>query len=111
MAGKTRGFSEGVRHADPPEKPWVLRAIDELDQGSAARSGKEELLRNQRVIEETLSHFGIAAHVVDGFVGPVVTRYELKPAAGVKPSRIEAVSEDRARQPAARPARIEAPTP
>ena len=103
--------AEGVLHADPPETPWVLPAIDELDQGSAARSGKEELLRNQRVIEETLSHFGIAAHVVDVFVGPVVTRYELKPAAGVKLSRIEALSDDLALALAARTLRIEAPIP
>jgi S-DNA-T family DNA segregation ATPase FtsK/SpoIIIE len=103
--------AEGVLHADPPEKPWVLPAMSELDQGSAARSGKEELLRNQRVIEETLSHFGIAAHVVDVFVGPVVTRYELKPAAGVKLSRIEALSDDLALALAARTLRIEAPIP
>jgi S-DNA-T family DNA segregation ATPase FtsK/SpoIIIE len=103
--------AEGVLHADPPEKPWVLPAIDELDQGSAARSGKDELLRNQRVIEETLSHFGIAAKVVDVFVGPVVTRYELKPAAGVKLSRIEALSDDLALALAARTLRIEAPIP
>jgi S-DNA-T family DNA segregation ATPase FtsK/SpoIIIE len=103
--------AEGVLHADPPEKPWVLPAVDELDVGSAARSGKDELLRNQRVIEETLSHFGIAAHVVDVFVGPVVTRYELKPAAGVKLSRIEALNDDLALALAARTLRIEAPIP
>ena len=103
--------AEGVLHAEPPDKPWVLPAIDELDQGSAARSGKDELLRNQRVIEETLSHFGIAAHVVDVFVGPVVTRYELKPAAGVKLSRIEALSDDLSLALAARTLRIEAPIP
>ena len=103
--------AEGVLHADPPEKPWVLPAIDQLDQGSAARSGKDELIRNKRVIEETLSHFGIAASVVDVFVGPVVTRYELKPAAGVKLSRIEALSDDLSLALAARTLRIEAPIP
>ncbi|OLC10007.1 MAG: hypothetical protein AUH39_03095 [Chloroflexi bacterium 13_1_40CM_67_9] len=103
--------AEGVLHADPPEKPWILPAIDQLDQGSAARSGKDELMRNKRVIEETLSHFGIAASVVDVFVGPVVTRYELKPAAGVKLSRIEALSDDLALALAARTLRIEAPIP
>src|SRR5437867_4388206 len=103
--------AEGVLHADPPERAWVLPAMDLLDVGSAARSGKDELLRNQRVIEETLSHFGIAAHVVDVFVGPVVTRYELKPAAGVKLSRIEALSDDLALALAARTLRIEAPIP
>jgi DNA segregation ATPase FtsK/SpoIIIE, S-DNA-T family len=102
---------EGVLHADPPETPWVLPAMDQLDQGSAARSGMEELLRNQRVIEETLSHFGIAAKVVEVFVGPVVTRYELKPAAGVKLSRIEALNDDLALALAARTLRIEAPIP
>jgi DNA segregation ATPase FtsK/SpoIIIE, S-DNA-T family len=103
--------AEGVLHADPPERAWVLPAIDELDQGSAARSGKDELLRNQRVIEETLSHFGISARIVEVFVGPVVTRYELKPAAGVKLSRIEALSDDLALALAARTLRIEAPIP
>jgi S-DNA-T family DNA segregation ATPase FtsK/SpoIIIE len=104
-------IAEGVLHADPPDKPWVLPAIDELDQGSAARSGKDELIRNKRVIEETLSHFGIAATIVDVFVGPVVTRYELKPAAGVKLSRIEALNDDLALALAARTLRIEAPIP
>ena len=104
-------IAEGVLHADPPERAWVLPSLDELDQGSAARSGEEELRRNQRVIEETLSHFGISAHVVDVFVGPVVTRYELKPAAGVKLSRIEALSDDLALALAARTLRIEAPIP
>src|SRR5213076_3407728 len=104
-------IAEGVLHADPPEKPWVLPALDSLDQGSAARSGKDELIRNKRVIEETLSHFGIAASVVEVFVGPVVTRYELKPAAGVKLSRIEALSEDLSLALAARTLRIEAPIP
>jgi S-DNA-T family DNA segregation ATPase FtsK/SpoIIIE len=104
-------IAEGVLHADPPEKSWVLPAMDLLEEGSAARSGKDELLRNKRVIEETLSHFGITAAVVDVFVGPVVTRYELKPAAGVKLSRIEALSDDLALALAARSLRIEAPIP
>src|SRR5438034_3692223 len=104
-------IAEGVLHAEPPEKPWVLPALETLDQGSAARSGKDELIRNKRVIEETLSHFGIAATIVDVFVGPVVTRYELKPAAGVKLSRIEALSDDLSLALAARTLRIEAPIP
>jgi len=103
--------AEGVLHADPPERAWVLPAMELLDLGSAARSGKDELIRNKRVIEETLSHFGIAAAVVDVFVGPVVTRYELKPAAGVKLSRFEALSDDLALALAARSLRIEAPIP
>jgi S-DNA-T family DNA segregation ATPase FtsK/SpoIIIE len=82
-----------------------------LEEGSAARAGKDEVLRNKRVIEETLAHFSIAATVVEVSVGPVVTRYELKPAAGVKLSRIEALSDDLSLALAARSLRIEAPIP
>ena len=103
--------AEGVLHADPPEKPWALPSLDMLEEGSAARSGKDEVLRNTRVIEETLAHFSIAAKVVEVSVGPVVTRYELKPAAGVKLSRIEALNDDLALALAARSLRIEAPVP
>jgi len=103
--------AEGVLHADPPEKPWALPSIELLEQGSAARSSEDELRRNKRVIEETLAHFGIAATVVEITPGPVVTRYELKPAAGVKLSRIEALSDDLSLALAARTLRIEAPIP
>ncbi|MHB8631870.1 MAG: FtsK/SpoIIIE family DNA translocase, partial [Candidatus Limnocylindria bacterium] len=103
--------AEGVMHADPPEIPWRLPSLDLLEEGSAARSGKDEVLRNTRVIEETLAHFNIAAKVVEVSVGPVVTRYELKPAAGVKLSRIEALDSDLSLALAARTLRIEAPVP
>src|SRR2546426_2096506 len=103
--------AEGVLHADPPEKPWVLPSIDLLEEGAAARSGKDEVMRNKRVIEETLAHFDITATVVEVSVGPVVTRYELKPAAGVKLSRIESLADDLALTLAARSLRIEAPIP
>ncbi|MDE3112435.1 MAG: DNA translocase FtsK [Chloroflexota bacterium] len=103
--------AEGVLHADPPQTPWTLPPVELLEEGAAARSGKDEVLRNTRVIEETLAHFSIAAKVVEVSVGPVVTRYELKPAAGVKLSRIEALSDDLALALAARSLRIEAPIP
>jgi DNA segregation ATPase FtsK/SpoIIIE, S-DNA-T family len=103
--------AEGVMHADPPEVPWQLPSLDLLEEGSAARSGKDEVMRNTRVIEETLAHFNIVAKVVEVSVGPVVTRYELKPAAGVKLSRIEALDSDLSLALAARTLRIEAPVP
>jgi S-DNA-T family DNA segregation ATPase FtsK/SpoIIIE len=103
--------AEGVLHADPPDKPWSLPSLDLLEEGSAARSGKDEVLRNTRIIEETLAHFSIAAKVVEVSVGPVVTRYELRPAAGMKLSRIEALNDDLALALAARSLRIEAPVP
>jgi S-DNA-T family DNA segregation ATPase FtsK/SpoIIIE len=103
--------AEGVLHADPPGKPWVLPSVELLEEGSAARSGKDEVMRNTRIIEETLAHFSIAAKVVEVSVGPVVTRYELRPAPGVKLSRIEALNDDLSLALAARSLRIEAPVP
>ena len=103
--------AEGVLHADPPERPWSLPSLDLFEEGSAARQSRDEFLRNTRVIEETLAHFGIVAKVVEVSPGPVVTRYELKPAAGVKLSRIEALSDDLSLALAARTLRIEAPIP
>jgi DNA segregation ATPase FtsK/SpoIIIE, S-DNA-T family len=103
--------AEGVLHADPPDIAWKLPSLDLLEEGSASRSGKDEVMRNTRVIEETLAHFNISAKVVEVSVGPVVTRYELKPAAGVKLSRIEALDSDLSLALAARTLRIEAPVP
>jgi S-DNA-T family DNA segregation ATPase FtsK/SpoIIIE len=103
--------AEGVLHAEARERPWTLPRVELLDEGSAARSGRDEVVRNKRVIEETLAHFGIAAKVEEINVGPVVTRYELKPAPGVKLSRIEALADDLALALAARTLRIEAPIP
>ncbi|MDO8562951.1 MAG: DNA translocase FtsK 4TM domain-containing protein, partial [Candidatus Limnocylindria bacterium] len=103
--------AEGVLHAAPPARPWALPSIDMLSEGTAARASREEVLRNGQVIEETLAHFSITAKVVEASVGPVVTRYELKPAAGVKLSRIEALADDLSLALAARSLRIEAPVP
>ena len=47
--------AEGVLHADPPDAPWQLPSLDLLEEGSASRSGKDEVMRNTRVIEETLA--------------------------------------------------------
>ena len=55
--------------------------------------------------------FGIPVRIVGRNAGPVVTQYEVQPAADVKVSRIEALSDDLAMALAARSLRIEAPIP
>ena len=102
--------AEGVLHATL-DTPWVLPSIDLLTEGTAARFSEEENERNRRVIAETLAHFSIVVTVAKPIVGPVVTRYELIPAPGVKLSRIEALQDDLALALAARSLRIEAPVP
>ncbi len=64
-----------------------------------------------RQLEETLAHFGIQAQVIDVHCGPVITRYDLHPAPGVKVSRIVNLADDLALALAAKGLRLEAPIP
>ena len=103
--------AEGVLHA-LADRTWTIPSTLLLEAGDDAQhGGKGEIERSARIIEETLAHFNIAAKVVEATVGPVVTRYEIKPAPGVKLSRIEALNDDLALALAARTLRIEAPVP
>lgn len=76
-----------------------------------ARQIKEDLANNARVLEETLEDFGISAKVTDIERGPVITRYELEPAPGVKLNRIVALGDDIALAMKAQSVRIIAPIP
>ncbi|MEK7187868.1 MAG: DNA translocase FtsK, partial [Patescibacteria group bacterium] len=70
-----------------------------------------DLRANANIIKRTLESFGIAVEMGEINIGPKVTRYTLKPAEGVKLSRITALSQDLALSLAAHPIRIEAPIP
>ena len=73
--------------------------------------GMEEQRRNALLIEETLENFGISAKVVHIVKGPAVTRYELRPAPGVRVKRIKELENDIAMNLAAKSVKIEAPIP
>ncbi len=66
---------------------------------------------NAIAIERTLQNFGISVEMSEVNVGPTVTQYTLKPAEGVKLSRLTALNNDLALALAAHPIRIEAPIP
>jgi S-DNA-T family DNA segregation ATPase FtsK/SpoIIIE len=66
---------------------------------------------NANIIKRTLQNFGIEVEMDEITVGPTVTRYALKPAEGVKLSRIVALQNDLSLALAAHPLRIEAPIP
>jgi len=68
-----------------------------------------DLRANANIIKRTLESFGIPVEMGEITIGPKVTRYTLKPAEGVKISRITALNQDLAL--AAHPIRIEAPIP
>ena len=70
-----------------------------------------DLRANANIIKRTLDSFGIPVEMGEITIGPKVTRYTLKPAEGVKISRITALNQDLALALAAHPLRIEAPIP
>jgi len=92
---------------------YHLPSVDLLDPPPAAdnKQVKEDLEACARTLEDTLEDFGILAKVTDIIRGPVITRYELEPAAGVKINRIEALSDDIALAIKAQSIRIIAPIP
>src|SRR6185436_11134893 len=63
------------------------------------------------LIKRTLQNFGIEVEMDEVTIGPTVTRYALKPAEGVKLSRIVGLQNDLSLALAAHPLRIEAPIP
>lgn len=92
---------------------YHLPSIDLLESPPAleARQIKDDLAANARILEETLDDFGISAKVTDIEKGPVITRYELEPAPGVKVNRITALGDDIALAMKAQSVRIVAPIP
>jgi S-DNA-T family DNA segregation ATPase FtsK/SpoIIIE len=92
---------------------YHLPSVDLLDDAPVpdTKQMKEDLEASARILEDTLADFGIVAKVTDIIRGPVITRYELEPAPGVKINRIEALSDDIALAIKAQSVRIIAPIP
>lgn len=72
---------------------------------------QERLMNGAKILEETLSDFGVNVKVVDIERGPVITRYELQPAPGVKIQSISSLADDLALALSASAVRILAPIP
>ena len=70
-----------------------------------------DIKNNTLIIQRTLENFGIPVEMGEVNVGPTVTQYTLKPAEGIKLTKITTLSNDLALSLAAHPIRIEAPIP
>ncbi|MFC1592610.1 DNA translocase FtsK [Candidatus Omnitrophota bacterium] len=94
-------------------KEYLLPSLDLLDSPPPLeeRKIKEDLAGYARTLEETLADFAISVKVTNVECGPVITRYELEPAPGVKVNRIVSLSDDIALAMKAQSVRIVAPIP
>lgn len=82
-----------------------------LLENDKGKPGVGDIKANANIIKRTLQNFGIVVEMDEISIGPSVTRYALKPAEGVKLSKIVTLQNDLSLALAAHPIRIEAPIP
>ncbi len=90
---------------------YELPSLDLLEDppvNTAPKLDKLALERNARLLENVLDDFNVKGEITAVRTGPVVTMYELEPAAGVKASRVIGLAEDIARNMSAISARVSA---
>ncbi|MCX6757895.1 MAG: DNA translocase FtsK [Candidatus Nomurabacteria bacterium] len=97
----------GKKYVSHAYVPPPLSLLEE-DKG---KPNTGDIKANANIIKRTLQNFGIEVEMDEITVGPSITRYALKPAEGMKLSRIVALQPDLALALAAHPIRIEAPIP
>jgi len=99
---ETRGIKTASDFVPPPL---------ELLEGDKGKPSSGDIKANANIIKRTLQNFGIEVELGEINIGPSVTQYMLKPAEGVKLSRIVGLQNDLSLALAAHPLRIEAPIP
>lgn len=83
----------------------------QLLQSDRGKPSSGDIRANANIIKRTFENFGIEVDMDEVSIGPTVTQYTLKPAEGVKLSRITALQNNLSLALAAHPIRIEAPIP
>lgn len=115
--GEAKFFSRKIKSDPVIEDPiWQPTNINidlplNLLNGRAGKPTSGDIKANTIIIQKTLENFGIPVEMGGVSVGPTVTQYTLKPAEGIKLSRITALNNDLSLSMAAHPIRIEAPIP
>ncbi|NLW46415.1 MAG: DNA translocase FtsK [Firmicutes bacterium] len=108
---KLNNHSSGNLYRGTPSGPYQLPGIDLVTIPGINNKKNIRMIDQSQQLVETLAHFGIRARVIEVHHGPVITRYELQPAPGVKVSRIVNLIDDIALSLAAKGLRLEAPIP
>ena len=94
------------------DQNYEFPPVEFLKEGKiGTKSTKKAIQDTASKLQRTLYSFGVSAKVENVSVGPTITRYELKPAEGVRVSKIANLADDIALSLAAESIRIEAPIP
>ena len=89
----------------------MIRRRSPSSASTAASPGVGDIKANANIIKRTFQNFGIHLEMDEVSVGPTVTRYAVKPAEGVRLSKIVSLANNLELALAAHPVRIEAPIP
>ncbi len=110
---KTESVVSDVPKAPKTIGEYHLPSVDLLKDPPVVSDNKveERLMNGAKILEETLNDFGVNVKVVDIERGPVITRYELQPAPGVKIQSIASLADDLALALSTSAVRILAPIP
>ncbi|MDP3183278.1 MAG: DNA translocase FtsK 4TM domain-containing protein [Desulfobaccales bacterium] len=102
-----------ARRAAPAPGKFALPSLDFLDQPPPWDHQVQEgtMMAQAKKLEDTLRHFGVEGRVTAIMTGPVVSRFELEPAPGVKISKVTGLADDLALALKALSIRIVAPVP
>lgn len=100
-----KGYGEHLIHPllkqktvqEKPVTPFPTLNLLTQEHSNIPPISEQEIWETSARIEQELANFGVKATVEDVLIGPVVTRYEIKPAAGVKASKITSLDSDLAR--------------
>ena len=90
--GKQPTLFEDIESPIPP-----ISLLDPPEEHKEKGYSEESLEHMSRLLEEKLADFGVTVEVVEVNPGPVITRFEIKPAPGVKVSKISNLAKDLAR--------------
>lgn len=109
---KVPGLEE-VKKNRKPAKPYVIPSPEILPNPppSANILNRQSLEENSRILEKTLMNFGVEGKINNISPGPVVTRYEIELAPGIKISKVVNLQDDLAMAVGGKKIRIEAPIP
>ncbi len=109
---------EPVSEHRVPEKTIPLMNYDDYElpplsllSKNAGKPSVGDIRARGNIIKQTLANFGITVEMDEVSVGPTVTRYAMKPAQGIKLTKIVGLKQDLSLALAAHPIRIEAPIP
>lgn len=107
MFDRATGDGSGIANFDAEYDPPPLSILG-ADKG---KPGVGDIKANANIIKRTFQNFGIHLEMDEVSVGPTVTRYAVKPAEGVRLSKIVSLASNLELALAAHPVRIEAPIP